>query len=138
MILDPDDDTTQHWEPLFSALTLNGIADIHARFYGRYQALCNTGFFPVCDLAVMAQARELWQAFHDFLKRAYPDVMAEPLGWRHHAILDDLEDWYRRVDRQPKTLLYGDVNPQNLAFAKTAEGFHLSVFDWERAVISLP
>lgn len=138
VILDPDDDTTQHWEPSFSALTLGGIADIHARYYGRYQNPRDTGFFPVCDLAVMAQAHDLWQAFLDFISHAYPEVMTEPLARRHRAILDGLEDWYGRVDQQPKTLLYGDVNPQNLAFAKTADGFQLSVFDWERAIISLP
>jgi aminoglycoside phosphotransferase (APT) family kinase protein len=64
--------------------------------------------------------------------------MTKTLARRHRAILDGLEDWYSRVDQQPKTLLYGDVNPQNLAFAKTADGFQLSVFDWERAIISLP
>jgi hypothetical protein len=138
VILDPDDDTTAQWEPSFSALTLNAMADIHARFYGRYRALCDTGFFPVCNSAVMVQGRALWQAFCDFLSRAYPEVMTENLARRHRAILDSLSDWYALVDQQPKTLLYGDVNPQNLAFAKTPDGFRLSVFDWERAVISLP
>lgn len=138
VILDPDDDTTQHWEPSFSERTLRGIADIHARFYGQYQTLLDTGYFPVCDLAVMAQAQDLWQAFYDFLRHTYPDVMTGDLARHHRAILDSLGDWYSRVDQQPKTLLYGDVNPQNLAFAKTGDGFQLSVFDWERAVISLP
>lgn len=138
VILDPDDDTTEFWEPSFAALTLDAIADIHTRFYSRYRALFDTGFFPVCDAAVMEQGRELWQAFYDFLQRSYPEVMTEDSARRHKAILDGLSDWYGRVDQQPKTLLYGDVNPQNLAFAKTADGFQLSVFDWERAIISLP
>lgn len=138
VILDPDDDTTQLWEPSFSALTLNAIADVHTRFYGRYQRLCKTGFFPVCDSSVMMQGRELWQAFYAFLQRAYREVMTADMAHRHQSILDGLNDWYAKVDQQPKTLLYGDVNPQNLAFAATADGYQLSVFDWERAVISLP
>lgn len=138
VILDPDDDTTAQWEPSFAALTLNAIADIHTRFYGRYEQLRDTGWFPVCDSAVMMQGRELWQAFYDFLLRAYPEVMTADLARRHHIILDSLANWYADVDRLPKALLYGDVNPQNLAFAKTADGYQLSVFDWERAVISLP
>lgn len=138
VILDPDDDTIEQWEPGFSELTLRGIADMHARFYDRYRALHDTGYCPVCDSTVMLQARDLWQAFHDFLSHAYPDVMTEELARRHRHVLDTLPEWYARVDQQPKTLLYGDVNPQNLAFARTADGFQLSVFDWERAVISLP
>ena len=53
-------------------------------------------------------------------------------------MIDTLPGWYSEVDRRPKTLLYGDVNPQNLAFARTEDGFTLIVFYWERAVISLP
>lgn len=138
LILDPDDDTTQRWSPSFSELTLRGIADIHARFCNNYQSLLDTGYFFVCDLKAMMQARELWQAFHDFLRVAYGNVMSSALARRHQTILDSMTDWYALVDKQPKTLLYGDVNPQNLAFAKTEGGFELSVFDWERAVISLP
>jgi hypothetical protein len=138
LILDPDDDATDRWKPPFSDLTLHGLADIHARFYNNYQSLLDTGYFFVCDRQVMSQARELWQAFHDFLHAAYGELMTTALARRHQAILDGVSDWYAFVDRQPKTLLYGDVNPQNLAFAKTEDGFQLSVFDWERAVISLP
>jgi hypothetical protein len=138
VILDPDDDTTECWEPGFSRLTLEGIADIHARFYGDYQRLLDTNYFFVCDRTTMMQARELWQAFYDFLRVAYGEVMTPAPARRHQAILDSLADWYALVDQQPKTLLYGDVNPQNLAFAKTVNKFQLSVFDWERAVISLP
>lgn len=138
VILDPDDDTTQRWRPEFSALTLHGIADIHARFFGNYQSLLDTGYFYVCDRGVMRQAHELWQAFHDFLGATYSDLMTPERDRRHQTILDTLDDWYALVDEQPKTLLYGDVNPQNLAFAKTENGFELSVFDWERALISLP
>jgi hypothetical protein len=138
VILDPDDDTTRQWRSGFSELTLRGIADIHGRFLDRCQALLDTGYFTVCDTEVMMRGRDLWQAFYDFLGRDCPDLMIEDLERRHRHILDTLPQWYGRVDRRPKTLLYGDVNPQNLAFAKTADGFQLSVFDWERAVIGLP
>ena len=138
LILDPDDDTTYRWKASFSELTLRGIADIHARFCNDYQSLLDTGYFFVCDLKVMSQAHELWQAFHAFLHASYGEVMTPDLARRHRIILDSMNDWYSMVDKQPKTLLYGDVNPQNLAFAKIEDGFRLSVFDWERAVISLP
>jgi len=138
VILDPDDDTAERWEPSFSELALKGLAAIHARFYNNYRSLIDTGYFHVCDLKVMTKAQELWQAFYGFLRVSYGNAMTQDLARRHQSILDTLTEWYALVDTQPKTLLYGDVNPQNLAFAKTQDGFQLSVFDWERAVISLP
>lgn len=137
LIIDPDDDTTERWFPECSALTLRGIARIHARFYEHYDSLVATGYFFVCDTVVMTQARELWQALLEFLRRAYPEIMTPLRSELHQHLLDTLGEWYPLVDRQPKTLLYGDVNPQNLAFAKNGDGFQLSVFDWERALISL-
>jgi len=138
VILDPDDDTTDRWDPSFFELTLNAIANIPARFCNNYKALSDTGYFFVCDMKVMNQASELWKAFYHFLNASYGEVMNQDFARSHQAILVTLAYWYSLVDKQPKTLLYGDVNPQNLAFAKTGDGFQLSVFDWERAVISLP
>lgn len=138
VILDPDDDTISRWEPAFSELTLRGIADIHARFFNKHESLRDSGYFFTCDTAVMVQARELWQAFYEFLRNTQTDLMNPAFSRRHRTILDTLPDWYSTVDKQPKTLLYGDVNPQNLAFAKREDGYQLSVFDWERAVISMP
>lgn len=138
VILDPDDDTTAAWQPSFSATTLRAIAAIHGRFHDRYRALVETGYFWVCERQTMTQARALWYGLLTFLDRAYPDLLDQGRLSRHRRVLETLDEWYARVDTQPKTLLYGDVNPQNLAFAKTADGYELSVFDWERAVISLP
>jgi len=138
LILDPDDDMTTRWQPGFSDLTLKGIAAIHGRFLGKTQDLVDTGFIFDCDSAVMLQALEIWQGLFDFLGRAFADVMTAERNARHKDILKTLADWYGEVDGRAKTLLYGDVNPQNLAFAKTGDGFELSLFDWERAVISLP
>ncbi|MBW8638641.1 phosphotransferase [Hoeflea sp. WL0058] len=138
VILDPDDDTTALWKPGFSNLTLEGIAAIHARFRGRTDRLSETGWFPVCDTQTMMQGMELWRAFLGFLIKACSDVMTPDMAQRHRHVLDTLPDWYALVDREDKTLLYGDVNPQNLAFARSEAGFQLSLFDWERAVISLP
>jgi hypothetical protein len=138
LILDPDDDTTERWQPGFSDLTLRGIASIHGRFLDSYQDLLDTGDIFDCDREVMLQAGEIWRGLYGFLGRAFGDVMTADLARRHRDILESLPDWYAEVDRRPKTLLYGDVNPQNLAFAKTGDGFELSLFDWERALISLP
>ena len=138
VIIDPDDDTTNSWYPSFANLAFQGIADINARFCNNYQRLLDTGYVFVCDRTFMMQAQELWRVFYDFLCTGYADLMVPALARPHRKYLDDLSDWYSKVDQQPKTLLYGDVNPQNLAFAKTANGFQLSLFDWERAVISLP
>jgi len=138
VIVDPDDDTTARWSSSFSALTLEGLADIHARFYGKVDGLLATDCLFACTSSVMTGASELWQAFRSFLGDAYGELVDGPRGRRHQEFLDTLPSWYAHVETQPMTLLYGDVNPQNLAFAATDGGFRLSVFDWERAVISLP
>lgn len=139
VILDPDDDTTKDWEPSFFPITLSALADVHARFLNNYQPLLDTGYFFVCEAEVMGQARELWRAFFQMLQTSFGEVMTPGVVRSHQTILSTLPDWYAQVDKQPKTLLYGDVNPQNLAFAKTEEDrFQLSIFDWERAVISMP
>jgi hypothetical protein len=138
LILDPDDDTTERWQPGFSDLTLRGIAAIHGRFLDNTRELLDMGYIFDCNSEVMLQAEEIWQGLYGFLGRTFADVMTSERSARHREILESLAEWYGEVDRRPKTLLYGDVNPQNLAFAKTGDGFELSLFDWERAVISLP
>ena len=55
VILDPDDDTTKLWEPSFFSITLAGMADVHARFYNKYQPLLDTGYLFVCDTEVMGK-----------------------------------------------------------------------------------
>jgi len=138
LILSPDDDTTKRWQSTFPELVLNGLAEMHARFLDNYSDLIATGYFFVYDRQVMTEGLELWKGFHDFLFTRNGGVLDSVHAARHRTIIDTLPDWYALADQQPKTLLYGDVNPQNLAFARTESGFQLSVFDWERAVISLP
>jgi hypothetical protein len=50
-------------------------------------------FVTVCDLKVLTQAHELWQAFYDFLRVSYREVMSQALARRHQSILDTLIDW---------------------------------------------
>ena len=138
VILDPDDDTTTAWLPGFSDLVLRGIADIHGRFVDDCTPLLDTGYFWPMTLQTMQRGLPLWRGLFGFVQRALPDCLADGRGSVHQALLDGLDTWYAAAERAPMTLLYGDVNPQNLAFAKTAEGYALSLFDWERAAIGLP
>ncbi|MBV9008416.1 MAG: phosphotransferase [Verrucomicrobia bacterium] len=139
LIIDPSDDTMQRWQPSFSDLTLRGIAQVHACFYGDYDELVRTGAFFVCDREVMVRGTELWEALAEFVIGTFPDVVTSELARKHRRLIATLPEWYAEVDCLPKTLLYGDVNPQNLAFAlQESGGFKLSLFDWERATISVP
>lgn len=136
VFLDPDDDTTTHWREGFSDLVLRAIADIHGRFRGRTDNLAQTGYFWTCTSDTMLRAQDLWAALLSFMEAKCASVLGDR-GPRHRAILDSLVTWYAEVDAQLKTLLYGDVNPQNIAFAATGDGFEVSLFDWERATLSL-
>ncbi len=138
LIIDPSDDTAQRWQPGFSDLTLHGIAQLHARVYGHYDELVRTGAFFVCDREVMVRGTELWETLGEFVIGVFPEAVTSELAREHRRLIATLPEWYAEVDRLPKTLLYGDVNPQNLAFARNESGFELSLFDWERATISLP
>ncbi len=139
VIAEPDDDTTRHWRPGFPELVVDSLADIHSRFYGRTEGLLGTGRFFAHTSAVMLRGTELWQAFLSFLTRTYGSFVDGHPGRRHRHLIETLPEWYELVDQAPMTLLYGDVNPQNLAFSPGTSGsFVLSLFDWERAVVSLP
>ncbi|MDG2381110.1 MAG: aminoglycoside phosphotransferase family protein [Pirellulaceae bacterium] len=138
VILNPDDDTTNHWKNGFFDLALMGMADLHSRFFEKYQPLVDTRSIFVCDRQSMVQGEPLWRALLHFIAEHFQDEVTEERLGRHREILDHLADWFAEVDQQPKTLLYGDFNPQNLAFEKTENGFELSLFDWERALIGLP
>jgi len=137
IILDPADDTTDQWIPGCAELVLRGIARMHARFQDRYDALLESGFVFVCDHAAMQRGRELWEAFHAFLCD-HRLAAADDLRC-HRKFLESVDQWYPLADEQPKALLYGDVNPQNLAFANIGGGrYELSLFDWERSVVANP
>ena len=138
MILSPDDDTIEHWQPGFSDLVLSGIADLHSRFLDNYDKLLDTGLIFNCDTQAMIRGKPLWQGLFHFIQQNFKTRITPQHLARHRQILESLDDWYPQVDRMPKTLLYGGVNPQNLAFAKTKTRFQLSLFDWERGLIGLP
>jgi hypothetical protein len=134
-IATPNDDSTDLWKNEFFKVALEGLAGMHACFYENYGQLLKTGYFPLINTSVKTMGIELWKSLFVFLREHYTKLVSEKEFLAHEYYINTLTHWYPLFDQQPKTLVYGDVNPQNLAFEKQGETYRLFLFDWERATI---
>lgn len=138
VILSPDDDSTKQWPKSASEAALQGMATVHARFPATDPTLKQAGCFSTCDAGVMERGMELWRGVHRFCAQHCQQGIEPEFFRRQGEYVESLSEWYPQTDREPKSLLYGDINPQNLAFIREGESWQLCLFDWERVMIHLP
>ena len=53
-------------------------------------------------------------------------------------IAGSVGEWWKEIEKMPRTLVHNDFNPRNIAFRRTAEGPVLCAYDWELATLHLP
>jgi len=125
------------WQRAQIDAALHGIADIHALWYRRYDALQTTFRyidFPSVD--TIASMVPLWQAIAAFSHRTAPLLFTTPL--LHHW-LDCAENsaaQWRELSTLPRTLVHNDFSPRNIALRR--EDLRLCCWDWELATLHVP
>jgi hypothetical protein len=137
--LDSGDDVSG-WNRCHVEAALQGVAEVHAIWYGREDELRRQPWLgPVQSAQGMTAMTELWQnlAVHAF--EEFPDLMSGTDLASHLERVDRIPEWWREIESMPKTLIHNDFNPRNIAFRKVNQGRPLlCAYDWELATLHLP
>ena len=126
----PDDWTA----PAIDA-TIRGLAALHAAWEGRRDELQGKEWMPP-DLSVndVVEMTPLWRCLANYAK----PVFGEEVHAAQTRIIDELADWWPRLQTYYRTLVHKDLNPRNLGLREEADGLRLCVYDWELAAWGAP
>jgi thioester reductase-like protein len=142
-LMDSSDDV-QRWRREHIESALLGIADIQSIWYGREEELIAKPWLgSVMTADAMSEMADLWTALANYAWRYFSDWF----GPARRELLDEwishVGQWWRALERMPRTLIHNDFNPRNIAFRKDAESLRrgslrLCAFDWELACLGVP
>jgi hypothetical protein len=127
------------WAPAHVAAAVEGLARLHAIWYGRERELADRRWIGhVATGRTVAAMHELWEAlaWHAapmFSSWAGPDMKAA-----HRLLVRDADRWWPALERLPQTLIHNDFNPRNICLRPSADGLDLCAFDWELATLGSP
>jgi hypothetical protein len=126
------------WSEAHLRAAIDGIADIHAVWYGREAELqAQPWLAPVRDAKRMTEMSPLWSALAEHACMYSPAWQDAAVARRHHRLVADVSRWARPLTALPRTLIHNDFNPRNIAMPGGAEP-ELCAFDWELATIGVP
>ena len=137
-LMDSADDA-RGWtdEHLHAAIT--GIAEVHSIWYGREDALLAQPWSLDCpSSAGMLEKTRLWEMLGVHCREEFPEWFSEQDMQMFRAHVSRIGDWWRCIEKMPRTLIHNDFNPRNIAFRRDAKGLQLCAYDWELATLHLP
>lgn len=118
---------------------LGGLAEIHALWYGRDEALAGQPWLAVPpDAARMLEMTALWVELADFAAPWFETWCGPGIRALQAQIIGDLARWWPRLRGLPATLIHNDFNPRNFVLRETSGGRRLCVYDWELATRGVP
>ena len=123
----------------YLAAAIQGIASIHAIWYGREDALRQHPWLgQVWTAQDMAEMRELWEDLSVHAAREFPEWFLEPDLALRHQLIETIPEWWAVLESSPRTLIHNDFNPRNMAFRRESSGLRLAAYDWELATLGVP
>ena len=118
---------------------VHDFCGMHAAFYGDYEALVAQGWLgKTMDAGVMQKLTPLWRAYAEKLRYFVGRLFDQAYLDRHLGWIDAIPEWWGRIDRMKKTLIFNDAQIRNLAVRDPGGDPRLVLFDWECASIQLP
>jgi len=137
-LMDSADDPSG-WRPEHLEAAVRGIAEVHAIWYGREAELRAQpwlGYVP--GASTMAEMRELWEDLAVHAAEEFPEWFSQADLAVHRRLIEEIPDWWARIERMPRTLIHNDFNPRNLAFRREQGVPCVVAYDWELATLHLP
>ncbi|MGE0172375.1 MAG: phosphotransferase [Oligoflexales bacterium] len=132
-------DDTSGWKNDHITAAIKGIAGFHSLHYGQGEQLKTKPWLSDYQSAEkMESMKELWYSLAFHAVQEFPEWYKREHFEFHQHLVEDVQNWWKRIDKMPKTLVHNDFNPRNVCLRKTAKGFDLCAYDWELATIHLP
>lgn len=117
---------------------LQGLAEIHAVWYGRAFSRAEEAWLPTPRPAArMREMQPLWAALAHHARARSPAWRDGNLADLHERLVGEMA-WAEAIDALPATLIHNDFNPRNIVIRKTGGVRRLCAYDWELARIGLP
>jgi thioester reductase-like protein len=127
------------WTPRFRMAAIDGLAAIHARWFGKESELAAQPWIGhVPSTASIVEMTPLWAALAEhaapFLERWAGPQLVET----HAALASTASQWAPALGALPRTLIHNDFNSRNVALRNAPAGPLLVAYDWELATIGAP
>lgn len=139
MVLMDSANDVSGWTDLHIKTALTGIAECHAIWFDREEALKNCdwlGDYPTATGRI--KLTHLYTMLNSYSLHEHPDIIGVKQSERYISILEKMTTWWPKIEDMKKTLIHNDFNPRNIAFRKTTDGLHLCAYDWELATLHIP
>lgn len=127
------------WTDEHLEAAIDGLASLHAIWYGREAALIETGWLGrVLTTRDMVEMQPLWRDLAVHAAKEFPEWFDAADLATHQHLIETIPAWWPLLDAGPRTLIHNDCNPRNLAFRRDQSGLRLVAYDWELATLGLP
>lgn len=137
-LMDSADDTSD-WTPEHINAAIEGIAEVHAIWYGSEDELAEKEWImDEPNSENMQEKIYLWEMLGTHASEDFPEWFCENDMARFINRIHKLKDWYGEIDAMPKTLIHNDFNPRNITFRRENGQLRLCAYDWELATIQIP
>lgn len=137
-LMDSADDVSG-WTPGLISIAIEGIADIHAIWYGRDEELAGMGWLERrATTDDVLSDTGLWRGLAEFSHECFPGEVSETAYRRRLGIIEDILRWHPRKDAMRHTLVHDDFNPRNCGFRPVEGRSTLVTYDWELALVDIP
>ena len=127
------------WTPQHLDLAIDGLAALHAAWFGRTDGLVDRpwiGWVP--SAASMAEMRDFWNALAEHAAPSFERWAGANVVSQHRRAIESIASWWLHLERAPRTLIHHDFNPRNICFRLNDDRLRLCAYDWELATLGAP
>ncbi len=125
------------WGGAEIAAAIEGLATLQSLWFDREAELRQQPWIGhVHSARSMAEMTELWATLAQHAAPFFSAWGEPELPGIHRRLVDRVADWWRVLDRGPRTLIHNDFNPRNICLRGPESA--LCAYDWELATVGAP
>ena len=127
------------WDRQAIDASIDGLAALQSIWYGRERDLRSMSWIGFERTAgAMEEMRDFWSALAAHARARFSAWADPSMSAVHSRLVDGIGQWWRTLERGPRTLVHNDFNPRNICLRRTASGPLVCAYDWELATIGAP
>jgi thioester reductase-like protein len=125
------------WTPRHIAAALDGLAALHAIWFGREAELRSLRWIGhVQSTCGMQEMSDLWSALARHSGPAFSAWAQPDMSDIQQRLIGSIDRWWPWMEAAPQTLIHNDFNPRNVCLRRSTS--RLIAYDWELATIGAP
>ncbi|MEZ6134225.1 MAG: thioester reductase domain-containing protein [Pirellulaceae bacterium] len=127
------------WQPEDIEVVLQGLAQLHSVWFQRDAELSEQAWLrPPLTSDELEDMAGLWHALAEYSWRYFSDWVDAEACEVILNIVTEAGNWWKQLEKMPRTLIHNDFNPRNLALRMQDGAYRLVAYDWELATIGVP